>query len=330
MITQTNHTSVLGMIISCGTVRRWRACVAFLITLLLLPGARVRADVRVSVRESSWSVGREPTELETLVTTYVKGRMRRVENEIAGAPNDSLVRAGRYVQIDRLDRDSSYFFRPAEQAYVTLPLADVRTSNTRQADALRGARAAGTAPRDTLAPVRVLELGTARTILGESCRGYVVELVFTFTDSTASAGSVLTGLLSDTLWMAGANSAAADLRRFEREFSHATLADSFLAAANAVQLSMVRGQGLVAVIQRAIRAVPGYPLESHFVNLLHGMPEGMQGVERLPDGAVVVQRTRRQAIGLSPMPIAADMFEVPAGYRRVERGGRTQKVGQAP
>jgi hypothetical protein len=130
----------------------------------------------------------------------------------------------------------------------------------------------------------------------------------------------LTGVLTDTLWLAPPASAPGELKRFEQDFARATASDSFLAAASAVQLSQARGQGLVSVLQRAVRALPGYPLESSFVNALHGLPRGLslgEGVERRPDGAVIVQRTARQAIAISDAPIPADRFEVPRGAKPV-------------
>jgi hypothetical protein len=282
---------------------------------------RAVADVKLGVRESSWSVGRNPNQVETLVETSVQGARRRVESQASAAGQGAEARPARSVQIDRVDRDSSYFFRPDDRVYLPIPFSGTRATNLRSAQAFLEARTRGIAPRDTLPPVRTIDLGRVRTILGEACKGVVVELVFSYRDSAMAPEEQLTGVLSDTLWLAPASSAAWELRRFEQDFARATAADSFLAAANAVQLSQVRGQGLVSVLQRAIRALPGYPLESTFVNLLYGLPRGlnMGDVERRPDGAVVVQRTVRRAIALSSAPLAGAQFEVPRDLRPVDR-----------
>lgn len=292
-----------------------------LVALVLFAAPTARADALVRVRESSWSIGRDPAEVETMVETSVKGAMRRVESEVIAAASDSARRSIRSVQIDRIDRDSSYFYRPMEALYLAVPIATARASNRDGAAVFRGAQAKGTAPRDTLPPVRTLELGTTRTILGEICRGVVLELVFSYRDSALRTEDQLTGVLSDTLWLAPAGSAATELRRFEQDFARATSADSFLAAANAVQLSQARGQGLVSVLQRAMRELPGFALESSFSNLLHGLPKGLNlgAAERRPDGAVVIQKTWRRAIALSNAPIADERFVVPEGLEAVAR-----------
>ena len=279
------------------------------------------ADVLVRMSETSWSVGRNPASVETVVETAVKGAMRRVESAVTGAATDSAGRTATSVQIDRIDRDSSYFYRPGEPQYLPVPIAVARASNRRGASAFLAAQASGAAPRDTLPPVRTLELGLTRTILGEVCRGVVLELVFSYRDSALATQDQLTGALVDTLWLAPKGSPASDIMRFEQDFARATAADSFLAAANAVQLSQAKGQGLVSVLQRAVRALPGYPLESSFVNLLHGLPKGLSlgDVERQPDGAVVVQRTWRRAIALSNAPIPEERFTVPPELKEVAR-----------
>jgi hypothetical protein len=279
------------------------------------------ADVLVRMRESSWSVGRNPPGVETLVETSVKGAMRRVENTVLGAASDSAGRPVSSVQIDRIDRDTSYFYRPGEPSYLTVPIATARASNRLRASAFLAAQASGAAPRDTLPPVSRIDLGTTRTILGEVCRGVVLELVFSYRDSAIAPQDQLTGALVDTLWLAPPGSAATDIKRFEQDFARVTAADSFLAAANAVQLSQAKGQGLVSVLQRAVRALPGFPLESSFVNLLHGLPKGLSlgDVERQPDGAVVVQRTWRRAIALSNEPLPAERFTVPPELKEVAR-----------
>jgi len=261
----------------------------------------------VQVRETSFSVGRNPPRSETVVETSIKAGMRRVE---------TLLGEARSIQVDRIDRDSSFYFRAGDSLYLPVALASVRASNRRGAEAFARAKADGTAPRDTLGAVRTIDLGRSRTILGTNCKGLVLELLFTYRDSAMTSGEEMTGVLTDTLWLAPTSSAPGELRRFEQDFARATASDSFLAAANAVQLSQARGQGLVSVLQRAIRALPGYPLESRFVNVLHGLPRGLnlgEGVERRPDGAVVVQRTDRQAMAISDAPLAPERFEVPPG-----------------
>lgn len=290
----------------------------------LLACAAASADVQVRVREASWSIGRAPSQVETVVETSIRQGMRRVESETIAVrlPGDSLVKGGRSVQIDRVDRDSSYYFRPGEGLYLPVALSVARSTNLRGAEAFRAAQANGTAPRDTLAGVKTIELGRTRTILGEPCRGIVLELVFSYRDSATATAEQLTGVLTDTLWMTGASSPLAELRRFEQDFARVTASDSFLVAASAVQLTQVRGQGLVSVLQRAVRSLPGYPLESTFVNLLHGLPKGLSlgDAERRPDGAVIVQRTTRRAIALTVATLEAAAFEVPAGLKAVNSG----------
>jgi len=278
--------------------------------------APAAADVTVRVRESSFSIGRMPPQSESLVETSIKASMRRVETLTQGAPGDTSGRLVQSVQLDRIDRDSSFYFRPGDSLYLPVALSAVRESNRRSASAFARARKEGTAPRDTLAAVRTIDLGRSRTILGTVCKGVVLEMVFSYRDSAMTNGEEMTGVLTDTVWLAPPASAPAEVRRFEQEFARATAADSFLAAANAVQLAQARGQGLVSVLQRAVRGLPGYPLESTFINLLHGLPRGLQlgeGVERRPDGAVIVQRTVRQALAISDAPLAPERFEVPPG-----------------
>jgi len=279
------------------------------------------ADVLVRMRETSWSLGRNPPQVETLVETSVKGAMRRIESAVIGAAADSAGRPATSVQIDRIDRDSSYFYRSGEPQFLPVAIAIARATNRRGASEFLDAKARGMAPRDTIPAVRTLDLGTTRTILGETCRGVVLELVFSYRDSALAPQEQLTGALVDTLWLAPSGSGVSDLKRFEQDFARATAADSFLAAANAVQLSQAKGQGLVSVLQRAVRSLPGYPLESSFVNLLHGLPKGlnMGDVERRPDGAVVVQRTLRRAIALSNAPIPEERFTVPPELKEVAR-----------
>jgi hypothetical protein len=278
--------------------------------------APVGADVTVRVRESSFSIGRTPPRSESVVETSIKAGMRRVETLTQGAPGDTTGRPVHSVQLDRIDRDSSYYFRPGDSLYLPVALSVVRESNRRSAGAFVRARSDGSAPRDTLAAVRTIELGQTRTILGTNCKGVVLEMVFSYRDSAMTNGEELTGVLTDTVWLAPPSSAPGQVRRFEQDFARATAADSFLAAANAVQLAQARGQGLVSVLQRAVRGLPGYPIESTFVNVLHGLPRGLElgeGVERRPDGAVIVQRTIRRALSISDAPLGAERFEVPRG-----------------
>jgi hypothetical protein len=299
-----------------------RASLALVVAACAALAAPARADVRLDVRETSLAAGQATGVLETLVRTWVQGPARRIENQLAGAASDSAVRAGGFAQIDRLDRDSSYFVRPAERAYIPVPYAGSRQQNRERAAAFARARADGTAPRDTLAAVVVTELGRTRTIVGIECRGVVLELAFAYRDTALDSGGALDGILRDTVWLAPPGSAAADLVRFEQELAQRTAADTLLAAGNAVQLAAQRGLGLVAVLQRARKALPGTPLASHFVNLLRGLPRGLTGFDRLPDGSAVVQRTIREAVALSAEPLPGSLFEPPPGFRRVVRGAR--------
>ena len=294
---------------------------------LSLAGSPARADVRLEVRESSWSAGQPPVSLETLVRTWVRGPARRIENRLAGATSDSAARATQFAQIDRLDRDSSYFVRPAEHAYIPVAYAPSRAQNRQRAGVFRAAQAAGTAPRDTLAPVTVSELGRTRTILGQVCRGVVLVLTFAYRDSALGPEAAMTGVLADTVWLAPAGGPVGEVAGFELELARLTAADSMLAAANAVQLSQARGMGLVTVLQRARRGLAGTVLASHFVNLLRGLPPGLSGFERLPDGSAVVQRTVREAVELATDPLPDALFEPPPGFRRGDRTGRAGGVG---
>ena len=300
---------------------------ASLVALLFVVGSPARADVRIDVRESSWSAGQTPVALETIVRTWVQGPRRRLESQLVGAVSDSVLRATSFAQIDRLDRDSSYFVRPAERAYIPVAYAPGRAQNAARAEAMRAARAAGTAPRDTLGPVRVVELGRLRRIAGFECRGVLLELTFAYRDSAMDPGTDLVGILADTVWIAPPESPVGELGRFERDLARVTGGDSLLEAGNAVQISAQRGLGLVALIQRELRRQPGTVLASHFSNLLRGLPRGLTGVERLPDGTAIVQRTIREAVAVDTTPAPEDLFEPPAGFRRVERGTRS---GAAP
>jgi len=288
------------------------------------------ADVRFDVHESSWSAGPAAVTVDTRVRTFVRGEARRIENELAGTASDSAIEATRFAQIDRLDRDSSYFVRPLERAYIPVAYAGSRAQNRARAESFRRARAEGTAPRDTLGPVVVTDLAGTRNFGGIACRGKVLELTFTYRDSAMAEGTELIGTLRDTVWLAPPGSPLDELARFERGLARVTAADSLLAAGNAVQVAQQRGLGLVAVLQRERRALPGAVLASHFVNLLRGLPRGMTGIERLPDGSAVIQRTVR-----TPLLVATDsqpdsLFVPPADFRRAERGTRAGRAEKAP
>lgn len=299
---------------------------ALLLALAAAGGAW--ADVRIDVHERSWSAGPTPSAVESIIRTWVRGPARRIENQLLGAASDSAARAASFAQIDRLDRDSSYFVRPAEEAFFLVGHAGSRVQNRERARQFAAARAAGTAPADTLPPVTVTDLGRSRKIAGVACRGFVVDLRFAYQDSALGPGHQLEGTLSDTVWLAPPDSPAAELGRFERDLAAATAADTMLAAGNAVQLSQARGLGLVAVLERARRGLPGQVLSSHFVNLLRGLPRGLSGVERLPDGTAVVQRTVREAIAVTADPLPDALFEPPPGFRRAERGARAGPGGE--
>jgi hypothetical protein len=292
-----------------------------------LPGG-AQADVRLDVHERAWSSGQNAGLVETLTRTWVSGNARRIESQLLGAPGDSMALASRFAQIDRLDRDSSYFVRPAEQVFAPIGHAGSREQNRARASLFAAAQVAGTAPRDTLAPVTIRDLGQERTIVGIVCRGLVVDLRFAYHDSALGPESQLEGVLSDTVWMAPAEAPVAAIGEFERALSRHTAADSMLAAGNAVQLSQERGLGLVAVLQRALRQLPGQVLASHFVNLLRGLPRGLSGMERLPDGTAVIQRTIREAVAFSAEPLPDALFEPPAEFRRAERGSRAGTGGE--
>jgi hypothetical protein len=289
-----------------------------------------RADVRLEVRETSWSAGPKPVTVETLVRTWVRDGARRIENQVAGAVTDSAIRASRFVQIDRIDRDSSYFVRPLERAYIPIAYAASRAQNQARTRDFLEAQRMGTAPRDTLPPIVVKDLPEARTFGGVSCPGKVLELVFAYRDTALAAGTDLVGVLRDTVWLAPPGSPLEEVTRFERALAGATASDSLLAAGNAVQLSRQRGLGLVAVLQRALRELPGAIVASHFVNLVRGLPRGLAGVERLPDGSAVVQRTVRTTRLVAAGALPDSLFTPPPGFRRAERGARAGRGEKAP
>ncbi len=234
------------------------------------------------------------------------------------------------IQIDNVDSDTTYFVRPAEGAFLALPMAGVRETNRAQVATFRQAQLDGSAPRDTIAPIRITNLKRTRRLLGVDCAGVVVDLQFQYRDTTVAHAEEMTGVLSDTVWLAPPGSALDEIMRFEESFAHATLSDSFLAAPTDIQLSQWRRQGLLGVVQRAVRQLPGYPLATHFVNLLVGMPAGLQGVERRPDGSVVVQRARREPVSLSRDPLPPGTFDLPPGLMRVVRVERGERAGQTP
>ncbi len=293
------------------------AIVVLVVACVASPVRPAAADTRLVVREEAWSLGKSRTALVTLVRTEVSGRMRRLENQVIAGAADSLKRAAHHVQIDRVDRDTSYYLRDEQKAYLGVAYSTTRDQNLRRAAAFRRAQAAGTAPRDTLPAVTTRELGRTRTIAGVACRGFVVALRFDWRDSTTAPGDVLWGVLADTLWMAPESSPAGPLAEFDHAFARATCADSFFAAPNAVQLAQAPGQGLVSVLTRALRRLPGYALASSFENVLYGVPKGLTGVERRADGSVLVQRTRRQALELTTLTLPPARFDVPRDYRRL-------------
>jgi hypothetical protein len=116
-----------------------------LVVITALAGP-VRADVTVRVVESSWSVGRNPPRTDSVVETAIKAGMRRVETLSGPTPGDSTGRAAHSIQVDRLDRDSSFYFRPGDSLYLPVPLAAARASNRKNAQAFAAAQANGTAP----------------------------------------------------------------------------------------------------------------------------------------------------------------------------------------
>jgi len=299
------------------------AALALAAALGPLAGAGVapaRADVRIVMHEESWTLGRKPPAVASLLRTEVSGRMRRLENELVGGAPDSLRRAARHVQIDRVDRDTSYYCRAEEKAYLTVGYTAARDENLRRAATFRRAQAMGQAPRDTIAAPRARDLGRTRTVAGVPCHGWVVTLKFAYRDTMSSPGAPLEGVLSDTVWLASVGSAADEVARFEHAFERATAADSFLAAPNGLQLAQARGQGLVSVLTRAVHRLPGFAMASSYENVLFGLPKGLTGVERRADGAVVVQRTLREALEFSTAALPAARFAVPAGYRRLTGG----------
>jgi len=285
--------------------------------LLAVAPRPATADTRMVVREEAWSLGRRPPAFATLVRTEVRGEMRRLENEVVSGATDSLRQAARHVQIDRVDRDSSYYLKDEQKAYLAVPYSQTRDSNLRRAAAFRHALAAGQAPRDTLPPITTRPLGRTRTIVGVPCKGWVVALRFAWHDSTTAPGETMWGVLSDTLWLAPAGSAATPLLEFERAFARATDADSFFAAPNAVQLAQAHGQGLLTVLTRAVRQLPGFALESSYENVLFGIPKGLTGVQHRPDGGVIVQRTVRRTLALESVTLPPGRFDVPRTYRRL-------------
>ena len=295
------------------------------------------ADVRIDFLETNWSVRSKPPLQSGVLRTWVSGGKRRVESEAlpdsappaggdAGAPPPVY-----YAQIDRIDLDSSYVVLPRDSLFGSVPFERSRAVNRRTLEDLVTARAHGAGPADTLAPVRVTELPAhARKIFGVPCRAFELVLEFAYRDSVPGSPGVHTeGVLTDTLWIAPADSPLGELSAFEKDFAHATYADSFLAGANAVELSQARGQGLISVLRRAGRRLPGYAVASHYRNVIRGLPKGMTGVERSADGSVVVQRSVREPTRLVTDAIDPAVFEVPPGYRR-DVAGESRSPAPAP
>ncbi len=269
---------------------------------MLVAGAS--ADVRVDFRETTWSVRAQPPEQTGLIRSWVSDGKRRIESE-------------GFLQIDRIDLDSSFVVLPRDSLFGAVPFERSRQMNRTALESLARARSAGAGPADTLAPVKVTPLDRPRTFFGVACKAYELELSFEYRDSIPGSPGLRTrGLLTDTVWIAPLESPLGEMARFERTFAHATLSDSFLAGANAVELSQARNQGLIAVLRREARKLPGFTVASHYRNVILGLPKGMSGVERTPEGAVVVQRSVREAIRFDTAPIDAMTFEIPQGYKR--------------
>ncbi|MGH7726631.1 MAG: hypothetical protein ACREOU_14480 [Candidatus Eiseniibacteriota bacterium] len=304
MHNRTNPSITLGILLT--------------VAILVPPAA---ADLRLDTLEASWSIAGLQKSNATRLSTYIQGTKRRIEARPDTSIADSAIAAEvMTVQIDRIDRDTTFFLRPTDNAYIVLPMPRVRQNNRDAIATFLQAQRDGTAPADTIAPISVTNLHRKRRILGVLCDGVVVDLPFQYSDSTNPGNEPMKGVLSDTVWLAPPGSEVEELFQFEKTFAKATLSDSFLATPTDIQLSQWRNQGLVGVLQRAVRRLPGYPLATHFVNLLTGMPPGLTGVERKPDGSIVVQRARREPVALVRDPIPATMFEVPKGLARVERG----------
>jgi hypothetical protein len=304
---QCIHSNTLGFAAVCAM-----ACV-------LAGGiAAAHADVRMEFRETTWSVRAQPPEQSSVLRSWISGGKRRVETEALPPPSaQNPPPQMYYAQIDRIDLDTSYVVLPRDSLYGAVPFERSRDANRETLGTLVAARSAGTGPADTLAPVRVTPLERPRTFFGVECRAYELELKFEYRDSIPGSPGLRTqGVLTDTVWIAPPDSPFGEAARFEQEFAHATLADSFLAGANAVELSQTRGQGLISVLRREARKLPGYLVASRYRNVILGLPKGMSGVERTPDGAVVVQRAVREPTGLATAEIDDAVFEIPPGYRR--------------
>ena len=291
----------------------------------------VAADAHLEFIETSWSVRSQPPQQSTSLRTWVSGGKRRIETETL--PDSESTRPHTFfVQIDRRDLDSSYVVLPGDSLYGSVPFERSRAANRTSLEEARAARAAGTAPPDTLPKVRITPLPkSARKIFGITCPAYEIELRFTYKDSIPGGGGLRTeGVLTDTLWLAPPDSPLGDLQRFEREFAHVTLSDSLLAGLNAVELSQSRGQGVISVLRREERKLPGFPIAAHYRNVIYGLPKGLSGVERTRDGAVIVQRSVREPTLVELSPIDPSVFEVPAGYRRDVAGEARNASGTAP
>jgi hypothetical protein len=313
----------IGLGIRSACVQAARSALALVAVASLAAPAQLvatvaGADVRVDFRETTWSVRATPRQQTSVLRTWVDHKMRRIENEVLPDPDAP---AGLppivYVQIDRIDLDTSYVLLPKDSLYGAVPFERSRENNKKTLADLAAARAAGTSPADTLPDVRVEELRSPRRIFGVMCRSFVLELKFEYRDSIPGQPGLHTqGVLTDTVWIAPPGSPFGEMMEFEREFSKATHADSLLKTMNAVELSQSRGQGLISVLRRAARKLPGFVVASHFRNVILGLPKGMSGVERLDDGSVVVQRSVRVPALMQSSMIEDQVFEVPPGYRR--------------
>src|SRR3982751_1075610 len=80
--------------------------IMLLVIALALTARTAAADVSIRVRESSWSIGHNPPRTESLVETAVKNAMRRVETLTV---RDTTGRMAGAIQVDRIDRDSSFY-----------------------------------------------------------------------------------------------------------------------------------------------------------------------------------------------------------------------------
>ena len=56
----------------------------------------------------------------------------------------------------------------------------------------------------------------------------------------------------------------------------------------------------------------------------------MTGIERLPDGSAVIQRTVRTPLLVATDSLPDSLFVPPADFRRAERGTRAGRAEKAP